>query len=838
MAFFHGMTDAPAGDIDILWVANNVVQGLSYGEFSNYISLSPDVYHLSLRAAGSPVSSGLRRADFSTLKGKSAHLFFSGLINGNSDWGLYAALADGTVIEIPQESTTRVQFIQNSPGAPVDIYAGATKWLDDFTFRTATPFIDVPADQSINIGVAPANSTSSAAAFANFQTTFSSGKKYTVYASGVKGSPARPFVLQAFDDAQETSLLGQVSVSAMHGSPDAPAVDVAERTLGLLFSDLSYGEQSAYTDVPGTVLFLDLKLAGQDQILQTYMADLSGLSGQALRIFASGYLSNGIPPFGLFAALPDGTVTELPVFPVARVQFLNNSPTEARDIYTFDDLAFDDFAFRTATGYTYVPAGFPIPFGVAPSGSASVSDAIYTQNISFANGGTYVVVLSGQNGNAQAPLSFIVKGNAHESAVSPDALEIAVVHGVPDMPTINLASVLDGSNFLSDLHYGQISNYVSVGDPGFELLDVLNAADLRKVYGIYGGDFTGTGGISLVLFASGLLDAPDDEGKFGLFLMLPDGIVLPMPSFARAQLIHNAPDAPIDLWYSDEFTPDGVLVAENVEFRSATGFGFYPAAGAFDLSVAPAGSTSINQAVYTQSFFLDTQKEYTFMATGVVGNAATPFQFYVDENARRFAENVNQVDVNFFHGAPCAQGLNVDFIGNILFDNVAYGQFEPYQNVPPSTYLVELSVAGTGNPIGRYEAALGALTGQALTVFASGYLNQSPGLELWAAELDGSTYPLPIISATNDVLETIQHLSLAPNPASDEMVVSFEMKNTSAVRFQVLDMTGRNIMEGDWGELGGNTAQRIPVAHLPNGIYQLQVMIPEGSLSARFAVQR
>lgn len=43
------------------------------------------------------------------------------------------------------------------------------------------------------------------------------------------------------------------------------------------------------------------------------------------------------------------------------------------------------------------------------------------------------------------------------------------------------------------------------------------------------------------------------------------------------------------------------------------------------------------------------------------------------------------------------------------------------------------------------------------------------------------------------------------------MVVSFEMKNTSAVRFQVLDMTGRNVMEGDWGELAEITLNAFPL---------------------------
>lgn len=61
--------------------------------------------------------------------------------------------------------TARVQVIHNSAdlaAQTVDVYLNDDLLLDDFMFRTASPFIDAPAGVQLSIEVAPINSTSSA----------------------------------------------------------------------------------------------------------------------------------------------------------------------------------------------------------------------------------------------------------------------------------------------------------------------------------------------------------------------------------------------------------------------------------------------------------------------------------------------------------------------------------------------------------------------------------------------------------------------------------------------------------------------------------------------------
>ena len=51
----------------------------------------------------------------------------------------------------------------------VDVYVNGTLARDNFAFRTATPFIDLPAGVTLNIGIAPGNSTSVNDTLKNFQ---------------------------------------------------------------------------------------------------------------------------------------------------------------------------------------------------------------------------------------------------------------------------------------------------------------------------------------------------------------------------------------------------------------------------------------------------------------------------------------------------------------------------------------------------------------------------------------------------------------------------------------------------------------------------------------------
>lgn len=339
---FHGATDAPSVDIRIRkWPYGPLFSGLSYGKFSGYRAVLPTRLTLDVTPAGQPeVVVASFEANLSGLRGGAAVVFASGFLepganqNGKA-FGLFAALPSGAVVELPAvNATARLQVIHNAAdpaAASVDIYVNGGLYESDFAFREATEFRTVPAGVELQVGVAPGNSTSAEDVIATIPVTLESGKTYVAVANGVldptlfaanpEGKPIG-FTLIARSGLRENcGYRRAVSLVAFHGSTDAPAVDLyVERTWGenkLLAGGLSYGEFSDYAWLKPRHYTVSVTPAGQPQtVVASFEADLSGLAGRTAVVFASGFLDptanqNG-QAFGLYAALSDGTVVELP----------------------------------------------------------------------------------------------------------------------------------------------------------------------------------------------------------------------------------------------------------------------------------------------------------------------------------------------------------------------------------------------------------------------------------------------------------------------------------------------------------------------------------------------
>ncbi len=560
-AVLHGSTDAPAVDIYARNVAQ-LVNDAAYTDATPYISVPAANYLIDITpAAGSPVLKTYF-APVSPLAGAAAVIFASGFFdpaanqNGES-FTVLAALPNGLVVELPDTSIARLQVIHNSAdpaAANVDIYANGALILDDFAFRTATPYLDVPADVTINIGVAPGTSTSAADTLVNVPVVLANGGSYVAVASGVL-SPASfavnpngistGFQLLLQDSMTQTATnANEIDFRVVHGSTDAPAVDIDARNVGNLVSNAAYTDITGILSVPSNTYVLDIKPAGSNTIVASFEAPLNTIAGQSAVVFASGFLDpaanqNG-EAFGVCAALPNGNVVCFQQVSLARLQVVHNCADPAADsvdVYVDGNLLLDNFAFRTATPYIDVPGTLNV--GIAPKTSTSVNDTLVSYNVTLENNGTYVAVASG----VLAPANFAVnpdgrptgftlllQDSMREESNDPATVNLRVVHGATDAPTVDV--VVPGFGpIVNDIAYSDFTGYSNTF-PGVFPLNITPANNNTVVVASFLADISGLAGNAALLFASGFLDpAANQNGPaFGLCAALPNGTVVCFPA--------------------------------------------------------------------------------------------------------------------------------------------------------------------------------------------------------------------------------------------------------------------------------------------------------------------
>ena len=334
----HGATDAPAVDVVETGAgAGTIVANASYGDFAPYLELATADYVLQVRAAGASSAVAAFDAPLATLglQGAALTVVASGFLDPSANsngpaFGLFAAPATGGAMVALPASKSRLQAIHNSAdaaAASVDVYLNGDLLIDDFDFRTASPFIDAPAEVDIQLVIAPPTSTSIADSIAVFNYNLASGATYILVAEGIVSatgySPATPFGINVYGMArEEASISGNTDVLVHHGATDAPAVDVVEVGIGAgtIVANASYGDFAPYLELGTNDYRIEVRAAGTTTAVATYDAPLSTLSLQdsAITVIASGFLdpsvnSNGAA-FGLYVALPEGgTLIPLPI---------------------------------------------------------------------------------------------------------------------------------------------------------------------------------------------------------------------------------------------------------------------------------------------------------------------------------------------------------------------------------------------------------------------------------------------------------------------------------------------------------------------------------------------
>jgi len=206
-------------------------------------------------------------------------------------FSLLAVGSDGAIGRIGQNPV--VYALHAGPDAPaVDIFAGSLELVDNLSFAELSGSIQVPpGSYTLDFFGTTAGSTRpGGAAAASLDTpTLEAGQRYLAVATGFLAPEMgeEAFRLAAFRDDLEL-VSSTARVSAIHASPDAPAVDIGTVNGGsidlVVFENVAYPEGKPQTgaDVPAAALTLGIAPTGSVNPVATF--DIVTASG--LRAFA------------------------------------------------------------------------------------------------------------------------------------------------------------------------------------------------------------------------------------------------------------------------------------------------------------------------------------------------------------------------------------------------------------------------------------------------------------------------------------------------------------------------------------------------------------------------
>lgn len=280
--------------------------------------------------------------------------------------------------------------------------------LDNFAFRTATPFVTVHAGVTLTVGVAPSNSASANDVLANFDLLLTPNSKNIAIANGVLAPASFAVnpdgVSTAFtiwlDTNGQTSTINsnKVDVKVIHGSTDAPTVDVLVQGVSTpIVDNAKYGDITPYIEVdPVTYTLVVTPGNDNNTVVKKYAAPLTTAQGAAAVVFASGFLTptanqNG-PAFGLYACLPNGTVIALPdVTTVSSQSIISNS------VSVFPNPASDYIIINNPDKYLINVQLFDIAGKLISDYGVIMSNTYKSFSTSDLNAGTYLIKVS--NGN-------------------------------------------------------------------------------------------------------------------------------------------------------------------------------------------------------------------------------------------------------------------------------------------------------------------------------------------------------------------------------------------------------------------------------------------------------
>lgn len=532
----------------------------------------------------------------------------------------------------------------------------------------------------------------------------------------------------------------------------------------------------------------------------------------------------------LIGGITSGLKAQAPTF-----QIIHNCADAAAanvKIWANGGVLVNNLAFRSATPTGTVAAG-TYTIGVSAPSASAQAQSIAQFTVSFATGVDYKIVANGivsptgYNPSSTAAPFTLSTFTSNSAAPSSSVTQVLVNHGSTDAPIVDVVAPFTGTNpvipnvLVNNAAYTNFAGWLNLTTANYKIQ--VRDQYSENVVQEYSAPLTtlGLGGQRISVIASGFLNTANNSNSpnsFGLWVATASGgslIALPTSTTTstRLQAIHNCADAAassVDVWFRSATTGTAaVLLLNNFAFRTASPFIDVPTAQVVTLSIAPPTSTSVASALANFTYNLAPTSKYQLIASGILSplgyspsSSTVPFGLVANANVRERALVNSNTDVLIFHGATDAPAVNiVSPPSTTLASALTYSNYNSvgYNALPTANYTVNVNSGSV--TVASYQAPLAALslTGQAITVLASGFLNPAsnsngPAFGLFAAAATGgSLIPLPTLAVTAISKNTFlqNNLSIYPNPFSDK--INIDNQSGLSLTIDVIDLKGKLI---------------------------------------------
>jgi len=390
-----------------------------------------------------------------------ARLLRTALVLGVLPLALAACGDDDSDPMGPAAGSASVRVAHLSPDAGlVDVRVDGSVVLSAVPYRAVSEYLDLEAGTH-QVQVTPHGASTPAVIDATL--TLADGTSYTVVARGLLATSG---VTATVLEDDRTTVGSDAKVRFVHGSPDAPPVDVTLTDGTVLFGAIAFGEASTIQAVGAGSYDLQVRGAGSSTVVVSF-GDVPLSGGTNYTVFAVGQLSDGSLDaiVAVDAPGPGSTVVDLtPATAEVRVGHL--SP-DAPNVDVWVDGA-------------VVPALVDVPFGAVSAyltlGAVTHDVKVYVTGTSTAPvidtpltllpGASYTVAATGLVGAGD--LSPIVLEDDRTPAAAGNA-HVRFVHTSPDAPAVNVQVAGGGPTLFSSTVFREAEAYQTVSASTYDL---------------------------------------------------------------------------------------------------------------------------------------------------------------------------------------------------------------------------------------------------------------------------------------------------------------------------------------------------------------------------------